>query len=162
MEQSIAITPRFVFARADRLAELLTLSRSPSLSFQVYDPDLRRMVMKGHPYFTVFHFQGRCPTVSDASIAPLREIEGRLAIVADRRREVAKRKGEPPRFHAGDIVRVNSAAFGGLDLEVVAANAGKMVLVTYPGWLQPIEISAWTLRDVQVSDSATERAALAA
>lgn len=162
VEQSIAITPSFVFAPSDRLRELLALSRSPNLTCQVWDAKLRRMVSKGHPHFTVFHLHGRCPTITETSLAPLHELESKLATILSARRERAKRKGEPPRFKAGDRVRISEGAFGGLDLEVVEANTGKMVLVTYQGWVNPIEISAWTLRDVQVSVGTTEQAALAA
>ena len=48
---SVPLLKSFVFARADRIDDLLALSHSPSLSHQAWDAHLRRMVTKGHPYF---------------------------------------------------------------------------------------------------------------
>lgn len=154
IEQDCAITPSFVFADYAQRIDLAALSRSPSQTYRKWDSALRRMVEHGVPHFSMFRARSGLPWISDASLEPLRAIEARLLILSDRRREQARQKGAVPRFSAGEIVRVSDGAFGGLDLVVTQANRGKMVSVDYTGWTRSIEISAWTLRAVQVMDGA--------
>jgi len=159
IEQQVAILPGYVFARNTHLTDLLTLSRSPSLNYRVWDSEKRQMVTKGHPYFSVFQMHGRIRAQSEQSLAPLRALEESLRKVADRRRERAGQKGLPPRFTAGQIVRVNEGGFGGLQLIVAEDNQGKDVKLIHPDWTWPVEISAWKLADIQLENGRSEPAA---
>lgn len=147
VEQQTALLPGYVFAPWSQMRDLLTLSRSPSLSYRVYDTDRRRMVSKGHPYFTVFQVRPQ----TDTSLAPLRALEESLAALAQRRREKAQHRGRPPQFKAGQIVSVGKAGFEGLRLVVSEDNAGKDVKLIHPDWTWPVEISAWKLQAIQVN-----------
>ncbi|MGY2732797.1 transcription termination/antitermination NusG family protein [Sphingomonas sp. UYP23] len=162
VEQVVAILPGYVFARYDRLDDLLNLSRSPTLNYQVWDAEKRKMVTRGHPHFSVFQMHGRVRPQSDLSLVPLRALEAALQKVADRRRERAGQKGSPPIFAAGQIVRVGEGSFGGLELTVAETNNGKDVKLTHPDWTWPIEISAWKLADIQVEAQPSGPAASAA
>lgn len=158
-EVIVPILPAFVFARYDQLSALLALSRSPGMIHQVWDTDLRRMVSRGCPYFSPLLDNGRSPSVSDASLAPLRALERQLRERAERACEAARRKGPAPQFAAGEIVRIPDGPYEGLDLQVVEANAGKTVKLAHPSWLWTIEISAFAVRDVQLKHPLPERGA---
>lgn len=159
VEQEVAILPGYVFARYIHLTDLLSLSRSPSLNYRIWDADKRQMVTKGHPYFSVFQLHGRIRAQSDQSLAPLRALEESLQRVADRRRDSAGQKGLPPQFTAGQIVRVDEGGFAGLDLTVAETNQGKDVKLTHPDWTWPVEISAWKLAAIQLQGSPSDPAA---
>jgi transcription antitermination factor NusG len=159
IEQEVAILPGYVFADMGCLQEMLSLSRSPALGYRVWDPERRRMVAKGHPYFTVFHPNGKIRAQSDLSLAPLRALEEGLAKLSERRRERELTKGSPPKFNAGEIVRVGSGGFEGLQLVVAESNDGKTVKLMHPDWAWPVEISAWKLHAIQVANGSPARAA---
>lgn len=165
VEVEMAILPRYVFARAHHLADLLELSRSPSLQYQVWDAELKRMVTKGHPHFSVFTLHGSARPLSDKALAPLRQLEEQLQAVTARRRERranANRKGPAPTFKAGEIVKVDGG-YEGLRLEVAEDNEGRVVKVNHPDWMWPLNICAWKLQRIQLDHaSPAEGAALAA
>lgn len=143
-ELSLPIVPGFVFADAGQQAELLALSRSPGLIYRVWDSELKRMVAKGHPHFSVFRSGGSVPRVTAGDLAPLHIIEDRLRDLAAERRERARRRGPVPAFVIGQAVRL-PGAFEGLDLIVMAID-GATVHLSRPGWtLPPVVISAWNL-----------------
>lgn len=156
---TVPILPGFVFALYEQLPALLALSRSPGMIHQVWDADLRRMVSRGCPHFSAMVQDGRCPTVSEAGLAPLRAIERQLSERADREREAARRKGPAPKFAAGEIVRIPDGPYEGLDLQVVEANAGKTVKLTHPEWMWIVEISAFAIGEVQLKGSLPEQGA---
>lgn len=127
--QSVApMLPGFVFADYGRLADLVALSRSPSLTFQVWDAEQRRMILKGCPYFTVFRHDGTYPAVTDKSLDALR---------------VAEQKGRPMSkarvFERGERVKCPDAGFDGL-VGVVETTKGRHALVCYEGFALPIKI----------------------
>lgn len=153
VEQRLAILPGYVFAKMVALADLLALSRSPSLNYSIWDAASRRMVTKGHPYFSVFHSNGQVRPQSDRCLAHLRSLEEALAKVAARNRERARETGVPPQFTAGQIVRIGDGGFAGLDLTVVETNAGKTVTLTHPDWTWEVEISAWKLQAIQLEQT---------
>jgi hypothetical protein len=159
VEQELAILPGYVFARIARVSDLLALARSPSLAYQVWDSDRRKMVTKGHPHFSVFHQQGQVRGQSEVSLAPLRAIEASLQRDAERRRTKNAEKGDPPRFEEGQIVRVNRAGYEGLELRVAERNVGKDVTLSHPDWMWDLEISAWQLERIQLEQRATALAA---
>lgn len=158
VEQEVAILPEYVFAPASHLAELLGIARSPALNFRVWDKEQKRMVLKGHPYFTVFRPHGQISSLSDRDLAALRQLEASLKAATERRREKAKRKGPAPKFHAGQIVRVDSGGFEGLRLRVAEENPGKFVTLTHPDWMWTVDISAWMLKLVQIEQGQPEQA----
>lgn len=114
----------FVFARADRLLDLIALAHSPSLTYQVWDSDKRRMVLKGHPYFTLFRYAGTYPTIPDAALDPVRKIAARR-----------KPRGKPREFKPGDRVKLTEGAWAGLN-GVVRRKAGKLLEVVFEGFAQ--------------------------
>jgi hypothetical protein len=160
VEQAVPILPAgYVFAPYRYVGELLALSHSPTLNYQVWDSGKRRMVTKGHPYFTVFRMNGVIRAEPDAGLRSLRALEASLAEAAERRREAIKQKGPVPRFEEGQTVRVVGAGFDGLDLRVAESNDGKLVKLQHPSWMWEVEISAWKLQEVQVKDQSPEQAA---
>lgn len=150
VEQSVAILPGYVFASMDRRDDLLNMARSPTMNYRVWDADQRRIVVKGYPHFSVFLAGGKVCAVSENSLSSLRALEAALARVAERRRSKATPSGPPPRFRAGQIVRMVSHGCGGMDLTVVEPNKGKAVKLDHPEWLWPVEISAWKLQAIQI------------
>jgi hypothetical protein len=144
-EVAVPLLGGFVFAPADRKNELLTMARSPALTYQTWDSEARRFVTRGYPFFTVVFQDGEAVGLRDRDLNGLREVEERLRALADKRREAARQKGPPPKFDAGDIVRVGGS-FEGLDLVVAQANTGKLVKVTLPGWTMAVDMSAWDLQ----------------
>lgn len=136
---AIALLPSFVFARADRLEALVTLSHSPTMTYQVWDADQRRMVTKGHPYFRLFRTASGDPAlVSDRALDPLRTME-----------QQRRPKGEARVFKPGDPVKLLDA--GGLDglIGQIDRAKGKKVWVKFPGWAA-IEILSWKLLPLDV------------
>lgn len=166
VEQAVAILPGYVFAAMDRLPDLLALSRSPSLNYRIWDADQRKMITKGHPYFSVFRMHGCVRPQSEQSLAPLRALEASLMMLAEIRRGHAERrrlqslhKGPPPRFMAGSLVYVGGGGFAGLRLVVAEDSDGKDVKLIHPDWTWPIEISAWKLNEIQLENGLPEPAA---
>jgi transcription antitermination factor NusG len=157
VEVEAPILPDYVFAKFDHLAELLRLSHSPSLNYQVWDSSEQRMVTKGHPYFTLFRDNGEIRPVRDKNLQPLRAIEEALRDDTERRREAAKRKGPAPQFTAGDVVRVEGSGFEGLDLTVAETNEGKTVKLHHPDWMWTVEISAWKLQSIHIESALPEQ-----
>jgi transcription antitermination factor NusG len=127
------ITPRFVFARYDRVCELATLSRAQSQTYQVWDADLRRMVIKGFPHFTVFRSNGAYDRVADRALDPLRVVEQRC-----------KPKDKVREFAVGEEVGYPEAGFQGLP-GTVEGTKGKYVLVTFEGLPITVQIEARSL-----------------
>lgn len=130
---ALPITPTFLFARYDRVRELAALSRAQSQTYQVWDAEKRRMVIKGIPHFTVFRHNGTYPKVSDRALDPLRVIEQR-----------SKPKGKVREFAIGEEVRYPEAGFEGL-AGTVQGVKGKYVLVSFPGLPVMVQIEARSL-----------------
>lgn len=75
VEQTAPLMPTFAFARYDRIADVLAMAHSPTPSYQVWDKDQRRMVMRGCPFFRVFRHGLTYPAVSDRELDQLRVAE---------------------------------------------------------------------------------------
>ena len=109
-ETTHAITPGIVFADDTQLHDLVTHARAPSLISRHWNPETKRMEIRGCPTFTVFRHGGKFPRIADRHLDPLRQ---------------AERRSAPPdklvRFEEGEEVRVPSSAFGGLIGVVVRA-----------------------------------------
>lgn len=99
----VPITPGIVFAKADRLHDLVALARSPALTCQRWNAETKRMETRGCPAFSVFRHDGRFARVADRLLDPLRQAEQR-----------AKPRSSAPVFGDGDQVRIPMSAFGGL------------------------------------------------
>lgn len=132
-EVTAALMPSFVFARSLHLADLIDLSRSPTLNYQVWDKEQRRMVTKGHPVFRLFRSDGGYPTVSDRELQPLRIAEKRTA---------PKPAGKV--FNTGDRIKLTEGGFAGLS-GIVERTQGAFALVAFPGFNIPVKIATWML-----------------
>lgn len=121
----LPILPTFVFARADRVADLQAAAVA---------------VISPHPAFSIFRHAGRIPLVADREVRGLRDEEerARIAHLRGQRREVA----------LGSRVQVDSQAFGGLT-GVVEASDGKHAMVSFGGSFR-VKIEAWLLRTDEV------------
>lgn len=127
-ETPAPITAGIVFAREHQLHDLVTLSRAPSMTYQMWNADLRRMEQRGCPYFSVFRYQGRYPRVADRALDPLRQAERRAA---PREKAIA--------LSPGQEVRCPEAGFDGL-VGTVQQSKGCHALVVFPGFSIPIQI----------------------
>lgn len=126
------IMPTFVFAGSEHLVDLIDISEAP----------LRRGSGRqepAHPEFSVFHHYDRIPLVSDASLAPLRAEEARLA--AKERKVLAKGISDP--FCPGNVLKIPDGAFAGMSGQVVESN-GKVTLICF-GRME-VEFSTFILR----------------
>ena len=142
----------FVFAKADRMDDLLALSHSPTLNYQVWDTEQRRMVTRGHPYFRVSHLR----LIPDTQLSNLRAVE--------RKR---RPKGKSIAFEPGVVVRITEGGFEGL-VGVVEECRGDYATVTLDDWSAPAKIATWLLhallddpRMVHVSGQVSDKASLA-
>lgn len=122
------VTPTIVFARYDRLGDLLALSKSPQQTYQQWDAERGCMVTHGIPYFTVFRFQDGYPRIADRDLDALRLAEKRGA-----------KQQKVRQFMVGDAVRLPDAGFDGLIGEVEDV-AGRYTMVLFPGFTLPIKV----------------------
>lgn len=104
VERPMPIMPTFVFARARDVSDLIRLAATPR---------------KKQPDFSVFHYQGRIPLVSDRAIEPLRTAELRAVPKARKRM-----------FQPGQAVHLPEGAFTGLS-GIVEESNGKFTLVCF-------------------------------
>jgi len=127
------LLPGFVFARYDRLRELVDLARTPAQAFRAWDAEQRCMVTKGRPYFSVFRVGASYPAVSDGALDALR---------------VAERKGRPLKsvhmFRAGERVKCPDAGFDGLT-GIVETTRGRHAIVLFDGFAIPVAVPATSL-----------------
>lgn len=139
-ERMVAVMPTYVFAKAERIADLVELSKAP---------------ITPYPDFSVFKHQDRFPLVADSELSSLRQIERQAAS-----------KGKPVVFGKGAGVNVLDGAFQGLTGQVVKKSRGKYTLVAFPGFHIPVSFHTWQLSAVELepqqSGSIPTRAARAA
>ncbi len=129
----VAIAPRFVFARADRLFDLARIAADP---------------VSPHPAFAIFHHAGRVPLIADREIAGLRREEDR----AHHAWEKAERDStKPPAFTVGAAVQIEQSAFAGLT-GTVEEQRGRSVLVNLVafGREMALEVDAWHILPVEL------------
>ncbi|MBT2242666.1 hypothetical protein JQK15_03870 [Sphingobium sp. BHU LFT2] len=122
-EISFPITPGIAFARADRLHDLVVMSRAPVLTSRRYNRESGRMEQRGCPYFSVFRDQGHYPLIADHTLDPLRKAEHR-----GRRRPKVERP-----LVVGEKVRRLQTAFGGLIGVVMSVNKRAVEVVFEDG-----------------------------
>lgn len=133
VERPAPLLPSFVFARYDRLGELVAFSHSPSQTFLVWDEALQRMVLKGCPHFSVMRHGGQYIAVSDRSLDALRTAE-------QRRKPLAKVRLLQP----GEKVKCPDGGFDGL-IGVVQTTRGRSALVCFEGFAIPISFPSSSL-----------------
>lgn len=114
IDYEVPILPTFVFAKAGWLAELNRC---------------RDTLANPHPPFSIFHYCGTIPIVSDDEISSLRAAE------SDARRdaELARRKSSRHTFRVGNCVRLDDdSAFAGMT-GIVKDGDDKFALVSFGG-----------------------------
>lgn len=127
----------FVFARADRLLDLVELSRSPAQTYRRWDTERGKITTIGHPHYSVFRHLGAFVTLPDSALIALRRSE--------RQR---KPRGKVKLFKVGDKVMLVEGAVAGLR-GVVAAVQGKHAVVSFPacGFVRDATLPMWMLLD---------------
>lgn len=134
VEIDMPMMPTFVFVRADRAADLARARLDPRTP---------------HPKFSLFHYLGTVPCVSDAEVERLRTAERRQAP-----------KGRRQVFAAGTTVRVPEGPFGGMS-GVVKQGNDKFTLVAFDGRME-VKISTFLLLPDEVRNGNEQDAARAA
>lgn len=129
VERELPIVSGIVFADYAQLGELASMSRSPALTYRVWDREQRRFVTKGYPPFTVFRDNGKYPRVADKALDPLR-------MAGNRRPKISRANVKP-----GDDVECDSAGFGGIGGSVTAIK-GKWAWVLFAGLPIAVKIEA--------------------
>lgn len=136
IERDAPILPTFVFARAERLQDLLQAMSDPRTD---------------HPPFSLFRHAGRFPLVTSDQIASLHDEEDRAADVHRRTRErerAAERRATCAVPVVGSEVRLPFHAFTGL-VGTVESVKGKSAVVNFGGG-RTITIGAWLLETGEV------------
>ena len=129
-ETTLPITPGIVFARDDRLQDLVAMCRAPALTYRKWSAERKRMEMHGCPSFSVFRHGGRFTRVADRHLDPLRIAE-----------QQAAPRDKVPAYVAGDEVRHSGAGFDGL-IGIVQQNRRQYALVMFPGFVVPVKVLA--------------------
>jgi hypothetical protein len=133
VERPSPLLPTFVFARYDRLADLVAFSRSPAQTFRVWDSELRRLVAKGCPHFSVMRHDSRYIAIADRALDELR---------------LAEQRGKPlarvRTFAPGETVKCPDAGFEGL-VGIVQTTRGRHALVCFEGLAIPVTVPTTSL-----------------
>ena len=133
-ERTEALMPSYVFARAQHQPDLIALTHSPSLQYRVWNPEKRRMAVRGHPHFWLMQGQDTpFASVSEAQLSPLRRI-------SERRRP--KQSTAP--LNNGDRIRMTEGCYAGL-YGVVEDSRGPFPEVLLDGWAIPVRLAKWLL-----------------
>lgn len=137
IEVEAALTPSFVFARIAHQGELAAMARSPGQTYQVWDKDLRRMVLHGIPHFSLFKHLGEFAAIDDRALEPLRRLE-----------RASKPKSQVRTFLLGEEVQYQDAGFEGL-VGTVEGLEGRYARVQFPGFPITVKIDARHLLPMQ-------------
>jgi hypothetical protein len=137
VERPVPLIPSIAFAHADRLHDLVVMSRSPSLTHRRYNRDTGRMELRGCPHFSVFRDGGHYPLVADRQLEPLRKAEWR-----------GRAKTISHVFRVGDEVARPETNFSGMT-GVIQRVKKKVALVLFPGFAHEIEIGMCDLIPVE-------------
>ncbi len=120
-----ALLPSYIFAAASDLPALIALCEAPASE---------------HRDFRVFHHHGRLPLIADATLAPLRLLEERLALSELKRRS----RGQMPRLNRGDEVKLTEGGFAGL-AGVIELVGKQFTSVRFKGFSLPLKIANFYL-----------------
>lgn len=135
-ELTVALMPGMVFAGWDQLSALLELSRS-SQPYRTWDADLRRMVLRGVPYFRILRLADRYARVGDRELSGVRMAESLRAVRVKRQT-----------MKAGAQVRMIGGLLDGL-LGTIETVQGRFAQVRFPGWHMPVATALHLLEDVR-------------
>jgi hypothetical protein len=122
----------FVFVRGDRLHEIIALSHAPSLIYRVWDSELRRMVVRGHPYFRMFRPNGEIRLIPDRQLGPLRETDW-----------TSRAKASARALEPGQRVRLLGGGFDGLR-GAVRSSGRSRTKVLIDDWRE-VDVPTWSL-----------------
>lgn len=111
-----AMMPGYIFARSDRLPDLLMLAKDPTSE---------------HRGFSVFRERDRCPLIADEALAPLRLEERKV-------------QPAPEGLKVDDEVRLTDGAYAGLRGTVVKGGS-KFAMIRIPGFHTPLKVAAYYL-----------------
>lgn len=120
----VPLMASFVFARTHHLVDLINLAERPKA---------------GHPDFSVFHYFGRIPLVSDRDLEPLRTLE-RAGPTPDEMQNL---------YRKGEKVSVANGIFGGM-AGVVERSDGTFTLVRF-GSRMRVKISTFILQPIMAN-----------
>lgn len=143
-EVQLPIMPRYVFARAGHLIDLLELAAMP-----VKPRRGARMRDPAHVGFSVLHCFGGIPLIADRHLVELRKIEVK---------RTPFRKAERA-LPIGIGVRINGGSFGGLKGTVDKSNRGKTIVCLNPRFSVEIPTSLLELDGVCAPEHAALEAA---
>lgn len=132
-----AMTPEWVFAKANHLAELLALTHAPAMVYQAWDADKRQHIAKGHPYFRLLKDGDHFAMVDDRALAYLR---------LEERKDKPKQKARE--FAPGEAVRVTDGAFEGMT-GIVESVRAPYVSVLFPRSNYVPKLPFWLLALVE-------------
>ncbi|MCW1431384.1 transcription termination/antitermination protein NusG [Novosphingobium sp. JCM 18896] len=135
-------TPCYVFARSDRLVDLLALARSPSLGYMKWDPERRRHVSRGHPRFSVMPDSDGYASVTDRELRYLKTAERK-----DRPKELVRP------FLTGEEVKVIDGPYQGLSGTVIRAY-GVHVQIEFPRSTLSHKLPMWMLQHAEELEKA--------
>ena len=148
-DREVPILASFVFAASRDIRRLLVIEHSLS---------------SAHPPFRVFRQDGDVPTVADAELGQLREVEARLQheweMFLQREAEEAKRKHKKTRARAyvlGQRVRVHQPAFGGLTGEIVEIRKNGDLAIEFTGFVRGATIASCDVEPVHIDRDLSER-----
>lgn len=136
----------YVFARTDRLLDLIELSHVHDLPHRSWSAARSQHLLVGRPDFQFLRHAGRLSMVPNAGLELLRR-EDRI----ERARESA------PRFSVGDNVRAVDGPCEGLTGTVEAARGGEFVMVLFHDTPMAWMIATWQLALVHVSNTQPEQ-----
>ena len=126
--KEVAMLPTYVFARSEDIGELSSIAALPT---------------KDHPEFRVFQHDNAIPLLADASLDPLRDIEGHRRQIAKRNERRGKRA---PVIAKGTKVLLSEGAWAGMPGMVIGAE-NSYTLVDFENFPQPIKISSLLLAE---------------
>ncbi|MFQ3894592.1 hypothetical protein [Sphingobium sp. R-7] len=129
----VPLIPTIAFARADRLHELVVMSRAPALTHRRFNRETGRMELHGCPTFSVFRDQGHYPLIDDHQLDALRRAE----------RSGRSKQGDHV-FKAGDPVRCEQTSYGGM-IGIVTTVRKHRIKVLWPEALHDWEFDACDL-----------------
>lgn len=142
-DKTLAITPSYVFAPADRLDDLLAMSVNP---------------LSDCPRFTVFRHGDGFPLIADVELEALRHQE-RVRNEHYDKQQARKRKS--PSFAPGLEVPLTAPGFEGLS-GTVRESKGGQTWIDVPGFPMPIKIASLLLQSDVLANEAENCGARAA
>ena len=137
VERPVPLIPTIVFAQADRLHDLIVMSRSPALTHRRFNRETNRMEIRGCPHFGIFRDGGHYPLIADRQLEALRKAEFR-----------GRSRASVHTFQPGDEVRCGQTSYGGM-VGIVSTVRKHRIKVLWPEALHEWEFEACDLIPVE-------------